>query len=193
MPLTAARQVGPAGRVIAFEPDPRTFDALQANIEENDLANIVSAHSSAVSATSGPGEFHLSSMPYLSSLAAPRRYDKPVPVEKVALDDFLGGKKVDVVKMDIEGGEPEALAGTRATIAGNPSMIPFAELNPASLRRSGHTGLELVEALRGLFGNLRAIDDDRGLELEVTDELISAGVNDNLVCRQPMASLRGGG
>jgi hypothetical protein len=39
--LVAGRLVGPRGLVLAFEPDPRNFELLLANVWRNGLANVV--------------------------------------------------------------------------------------------------------------------------------------------------------
>src|SRR5207249_2412898 len=38
--LLAARRVGPTGSVVAIEPSPKTFRALEANLAQNRLKNV---------------------------------------------------------------------------------------------------------------------------------------------------------
>lgn len=81
--ILAARRC-PQARVLAFEPHPAAFALLQANLRSNGITN-VEAHRVAI----GPAP-------------AGRR-----------LDEFVGGCQVDLLKLDCEGGELDAL-GTLA-------------------------------------------------------------------------------
>jgi len=131
---------GDGGRVYAFEPHPRTYKMLCANIA---ALNNVTPVNAAVAEQEGTAElFDYLMMSASGSLhfdesmrdlqkaqlgsgdIAPRiEHDFPVEkftVRTLALDDFLAEKGVthiDFIKMDIEGAESLALAGARHTIA----------------------------------------------------------------------------
>ncbi|MFC7542969.1 FkbM family methyltransferase [Siccirubricoccus deserti] len=47
--------VGPGGRVMAFEPNPRLFDLLQRNVAINGFSRWANCHAKAVAAKSGSG------------------------------------------------------------------------------------------------------------------------------------------
>src|SRR5207253_1792115 len=55
--VAAALRVGAAGRVYAFEPDPRTRPLLEHNVQRHRLANRVVVSSSAVGAARGRSLF----------------------------------------------------------------------------------------------------------------------------------------
>lgn len=101
------------GNVYAFEADPVSFEKCQENIIKKQLCRVeafnlgVWSESSEISFESAPnGEYGGSRISEQGTLA----------VKTVALDEFLADKKIDIIKMDIEGAEWEALKGARAII-----------------------------------------------------------------------------
>src|SRR5262245_13196238 len=106
-----------AARVYAFEPQPGIFALLRANVERNGLANVQLVHA-AVSRSRGDisvppiawstgdnfGAFSLAR----EASSASRRTGESVRV--VAIDD-LDLTACDLIKVDVEGLEPEVLEG----------------------------------------------------------------------------------
>ncbi|MEN3359919.1 MAG: hypothetical protein V7637_3901 [Mycobacteriales bacterium] len=116
------KQLYPDAVVHAFEPDPDTVAMLRRNIARNRLRD-VHVHPVAVGATAGTAEFYVDSQPgELTMGLLPERLAGRVAVVRtvpvVRLADFLAdvlaglppGRHVDLLKMDIEGSEPEVLA-----------------------------------------------------------------------------------
>ena len=123
-----ARLVGPEGRVLAFEPDQANLAMLRANLDQNRLQETVTVVASAVASEPGNAMFsldsatgstgHLGETPTLGGIAfgggALQLVETPVNtideiVERLELAPVL-------IKMDIEGGEFEALRGAARTI-----------------------------------------------------------------------------
>lgn len=108
-----SRAVGPAGRVYAFEPDPRSFDCLEKNVALHRLTNVV-LDRRGVWSHSGRVEFQAEgNMGSAVVAAADRSSDTRRWIDVVSLSDFCAEKgiaKVDFVKMDIEGSEAPILA-----------------------------------------------------------------------------------
>src|SRR5207249_4760314 len=102
--LVASRLVGAAGQVVAFEPDPRLHGYLTRNLQDNNCTNVI-ARQAAVTDHAGTARF--TSDP--GGTGGRVSEEAGDAVEAVALDDL--DLDVDVVKMDIEGGEVRALAG----------------------------------------------------------------------------------
>ena len=101
------KKIWPEARIIAFEPDPRTFEILQNNVKTNDWKN-VELHNLAVSDREGEMDFYTdpSGKFSLESSAFGSRVPGGVKhrVKTVPLSRFLS-QPVDFIKMDIEGSE----------------------------------------------------------------------------------------
>ncbi len=178
--------VGEAGRVIALEPHPGSHAILLRNTRE--LPN-VTALRLAASDHSGSAQLHdylmmsaSGSLHYDEALArrqrerrgfgdvAPRGDDfqaRSFSVRAVRIDECLaelGVERVDLVKMDIEGGELSALRGMRRAIAASPGLNLVMEYNPAALRAFGHEPMAALAETRALgFKRVAAITADAGL------------------------------
>jgi len=161
--LLAARQVGSTGRVYSFEPEPVNFSFLLRNIDRNALSNIVSALPYAVAEKSGTKTFFLEPDEGSgSSLFFQRQREATkVPVECVALDAFLDESLVvDIIKVDIEGGEVAALGGMEQTIRrGGQDLVMFVECFPRGLQSAGTTPRALVTRLETLGLSVMLIDE----------------------------------
>ena len=94
-------------RIFAFEPDPANFAKLQATAGGDPRVSVAQA---AVGRTNGAIPFSAERSPSSSSAKG------GMPVECVALDSHLVNERPTLIKMDIEGFEPEALAGAREII-----------------------------------------------------------------------------
>jgi FkbM family methyltransferase len=157
--LLAAALVGPSGRVIAFEPDPRSFAWLRRNIRRNRCRHVTPIQQAVADRSGSATLFSHPLDPSQNSLHAFASPRASVAVETVALDARLPAARVDVVKMDIEGGEVRALQGMQALLEANPAVTLFVELNPAALRRAGSSGEELVAWLRQAGFRVARLDE----------------------------------
>jgi FkbM family methyltransferase len=162
-----SRLVGPAGRVITFEPDPDLFATLQRNCVLNGCAN-VEAHNLAVGSSHGrlllqklvfnAGDNHLAE-------GGSRLFRHAVETEVVALDEFLPGLRPDLVKIDVQGWEFEVLKGMDAMLRAHPGTDIYLELWPQGLRRASCSTEAVVHWLRDrgfkLYGahDLKPLDD----------------------------------
>jgi FkbM family methyltransferase len=166
--LQAARAVGPSGRVIAFEPNPRTLPVLRRNLEANGLADRVEIVELALGSAPGRASFFLTPAGDESSLHGRAASGDVVEVEVDAADAQLGEAAVDVVKLDVEGGEVEALRGMRALLR-RASPVVFAECNPEALAAAGTSVGDLLGELEALDYEVRWIDE-AARELRPLDE-----------------------
>jgi FkbM family methyltransferase len=183
--LQSARAAGPTGRVLAFEPNPRAVPLIERNLAVNGLAARATVVPLALADIPGRRAFYLSGGGDTSSLHAPESASERIEVDVTTLDTWLDpAVRVDVVKLDIEGGEAAALRGMRETLErARPELIVFAECNPPLLERSGSSADELVAILRGHGLDVLWIDEEQGLARPLPEIDWSHGYV-NLYCRR---------
>jgi FkbM family methyltransferase len=109
-----AKAVGPRGRVLAVEPDPESFAALERNVREQGLDN-VATEPSAVWDQAGTIVFQSGGVT-TSRVATDELSTRTVSVPTRTLEALLerhGFGRVDFLKMDIEGAEFTVLPQAR--------------------------------------------------------------------------------
>src|SRR5262249_44198555 len=119
--LVAARIVGAAGAVYAFEPNAPIRERLERHIALNGLSNVV-VSAEAVSAETGEIGFYASVNPEnqgSSSLLPGEGLGAEQIVPAVALDDLVARhrRRFDLLKMDVEGAELQLFAGGKSLLA----------------------------------------------------------------------------
>lgn len=161
--LIAARR---ASKVFSFEPDPRSFSNLKRNVETNNAMN-VHLINKAVRNKSGKDPFCSYSKYPLDrgNLHLVSRNEKmnqeSIIVETISLDEFFRdkSKRIDIVKMDIEGLELEALEGMADLINTNRNMKFFMEFNPYTLNRRGVKLDSFVKLIFETFSCVYHVDE----------------------------------
>src|SRR6266516_568934 len=144
-------QTYPRCRIHAFEPDARILGALRKNIAINGAANVTVAPV-ALSDFSGVGSMpaYLGASGYLMS--DPRAAVVVVDVEVTTLDRYArehGIDRLDLVKVDIEGGEYRFIQGAQETL-GTLRPLVVMELRDDLLRRSQASEREVIALWRHL-------------------------------------------
>jgi len=135
-----AAHANPAAKIFAFEPHPRAFERLVKNVARNRFDNVRCLRN-ACGAADGMAQFHsidVDSVPSRSTLdAAMMRPEWGLcswPVEVRALDHLASGEglvRVDLLKIDVEGTEPDVLRGMPETLRRDRPVI-FAEVLPGA-------------------------------------------------------------
>lgn len=113
--IQASRAVGPSGRVIALEPDAANRRQLENNIFLNGLSNCSVVPKAAWEHNEKIG-WHSSTVPVWRKADMDERANLVQAITIDTLVDELGLKRVDWIKMDIEGAEIEALRGAGRTL-----------------------------------------------------------------------------
>jgi FkbM family methyltransferase len=115
-----AQFVGSTGKVYAVEPSPHNFKILNKSIDFNNLSNKVLTSQLAISSFTGKQDFNIAAETNLHSFAYTKHTKSTISVKTSTIDDFFVGKPFpNFIKMDIEGGEVEALAGMNKILKHN--------------------------------------------------------------------------
>jgi FkbM family methyltransferase len=173
--LALSRAVGPAGRVIAFEPDPDNAALLRKNLDVNGCSNVtviedalgdeskdVKLYESddnrgalSTSDVLGVGEEH--------AIRVRMRRGDAVLAEL--------GVQPRLAKIDVEGAEPLVIAGLGAQL---PQVLMF-EFVPHLLRAAGRDPAEFLHRLRSAGYSLAAVDPESGRARDLTPAELAAG------------------
>jgi FkbM family methyltransferase len=134
-----------AGRVIAVEPDPTNLELLRQNVARNACTNVtvlpcaLGGKTCQVGLTQDPrnrGALSVTDAGAAGAVGVPMRRAADVLRELRA--------RPRVMKVDVEGAEPDVLAGFDAL----PDVIMF-EFTPEQLRRQGHDPLGFLQWVTG--------------------------------------------
>lgn len=187
--LLFAKQVGPRGKVFAFEPDPTNYSILKKNIEMNGYNNVILIQK-AVSDTNGKIRLYLSE----DNKGDHRIYDSYdnrqfVEIDSIRLDDyFKDNPGVSFIKMDVQGAEGSALAGMQELLDKSKGVKLIMEFSPTGLRQFGSEPIGVVEKLIKLHFKLYHLNDTEQKILPIdTPESIEKYIPDhndhiNLYC-----------
>ena len=188
--LLAAANIGPAGKLLSFEANPRMAEILRRNISINGFLDRAQVVNKAVFSANQTLEFSVydkymggSSLFVAGAQTAsddrhvgifdPQVNDtfRLIEVEAVALDSYFAqGSKVDFIKIDAEGAEPHILAGANRLLAENKDVQIMTEFAPQVLQRGGSSAEEFYASIRALgFRVLRIEQDPSLVELELSE------------------------
>ncbi len=134
--LLASRLVGERGHVQAFEPLDANRARLDAALDLNGARN-VTVHGCAVAARSGERMIYAHGASNMWTLVRERGEHESVRVECQSLDELAGAVgPPDLIKIDVEGAEVEALRGGRELLEQyRPALI--LEFSDAALLAEG--------------------------------------------------------
>ena len=166
--LAAARALGDRGHVHAVEPSPGNQRLLRLNLHD---ARNVTLHPVAAGSCQGTGQFQITH-DSLHDAFAVRSTATAITATTVRIEplDALIKPPVRLVKMDIQGYEPEALAGMKHLIENSPGLAMIVEWDPACLRAAGYDpgclpgllesmGVRLESAINDQAGTTERVDD----------------------------------
>lgn len=160
MSINAAKIVGPDGRVIAVEPEPRARELLQFNASLNDSK--IEIVPKAISDVPGTANFNVATEMGLSRLDNSRKntsgmiLQENVTVQKTTVDllvsEMIPNRDITLLKMDVEGHEMRILQGAAALIAKQKTMFML-EINFGALAQNELSFKDIFE-----FFNARGYD-----------------------------------
>jgi FkbM family methyltransferase len=160
--LKFARWVGPTGQVMAFEANPDLAERIRQNVTLNRFSH-VTVIGRPVHRCSEPVEFYISPNPGQSSILATqvREPDHVLHLQATTVDEVIeaqGWQRLDVIKIDIEGNDCNALLGARKTLVRFHPALAFEYWynTPPEVAQEAISLLdELGYTLRGLWRNGR--------------------------------------
>jgi FkbM family methyltransferase len=152
--LLASKKVGPAGRVLAFEPSPRERKKLLRHLRFNHCLN-VKIWDCALGRAAGNAELFIidGTQTGCNSLRPPNSVQptKSVPVRLESLDECMereGIEHIDFIKMDVEGAEMEVLNGATRLLDRRPRPVLMCEVQCIRTAPWGYPAKSIVDFLR---------------------------------------------
>ena len=158
--LMASRIVGDAGKVVAYEPDPRNYEMLSRNIQRNGMTN-VTAYEMAIDTRDRTGTLYRSATnqgDHRLFDAHPTESRDGVTVRAVnpSIQWFTDGIKPDFIKCDTQGYESRvftAIAEYIARLDALPTLL--IEYWPNGIKAAGGCPSRLIELLTGIGYDIR--------------------------------------
>lgn len=149
--LNASNIVGLDGKVIAFEAFKPNYIKFNDNIKINNFTNII-AENKAISNQNSTIEILYNESEKNVGMASTylKNFTSKELVECFSLDHYLKEKminKVDLIKIDIEGGEFNALLGMNRILSELKPKV-LIEINQVALENSGHSENEIIELFK---------------------------------------------
>lgn len=191
--LYLARQVGPKGRVVAFEPTDYGFAKLTRNIELNpNLSDRIDAVQAMLSDQTEdiPPEVYASWPLEKASDLHPRHLGRLMKTKQatcITLDGYLAEKginRVDLIKMDIDGYETAALRGAVETLRRHRPVMVM-ELAPHVLDEHGTSVEELANLMVDMGYQFEDMNSGKPLPSDGAKlrSMISHGASRNVFAR----------
>jgi FkbM family methyltransferase len=170
--LLAARRVSPGGLVLAFEPSPRNYELLLANVWRNALNNVV-CFPWAVSDHNGFVDLFLDERNTGDNRLFQDDRGPGLRVRAVALDALPSVRPpIDVVKIDVQGAEEAVIEGMKHLLSRSPQARVTLEYWPFGLRALGRDERGALDYYRSLGYRLRVQNPEEPGVAEWTDEEI---------------------
>jgi FkbM family methyltransferase len=177
----------PQGRVFALEPGKTIFGLLERNLKHSGRQNVTPLNCAVSDQTQVLRFVEQSAYGHLDANAAACSPEDEGAVKTYALDDLVDELKLDrldFIKVDVEGFEPEFFEGARRTLARFNPVVYF-ELNSWCLiDHGGHNPIEFMTKIVGDFRFVYRVnnntDSDTVLDKVVSSHLAQALVHANI-------------
>jgi FkbM family methyltransferase len=135
-----------ASRVYSIEPEPANLNLFRQNIDLNSSSSKVELFANAVG--DKPGQLSL----FLSEDNAGdhQLYDskegrKQIQVDVKRVDDLVGQRQIDFIKMDVQGFEPYVVEGMLGILERNRDLILLTEFWPSGIKKAGSDPQKMLD------------------------------------------------
>lgn len=166
--LVAAKRIGTEGQIVAFEPSRREFARLRLHLRWNGSTTVHAEHFAVGSSTEESAFFQITSGDATRGGLRPPASDDSVTeirVRTVCLDSYISSfplARVDLVKLDVEGGEMEALRGA-SSLLGKMRPMLICEVLDATTQVWGYEARDIIEYLGNLGYSWFEFQEDGGI------------------------------
>lgn len=166
--VTLARLLRPDGKLLALEPAPLAFRALQASVIANGLAARVDTRQIAVGDEAGE---RLLPQPNSGPNGA-------VPVAVATLDSLIApGTCIDLIKIEAREAEFAILGGMTRILAESPDIVVMVKIGATDLQPAGASSMDVIELMAeqgfsafsvdNADGHLSPLDPQRAVEAAI--------------------------
>lgn len=145
-----SKLVGPEGVVYAFEPDSNNFELLKLNSRKY---KNVKLYNLAVADQTGAIDFYKVKENTGCHSIVPTDNSVKISVPAVTLDRFIAENnltRIDIIKIDIEGGESRAFIGMRNLFLSSKDLSIVTEFNPEAIKTAGLEPEVFLKNIEGL-------------------------------------------
>lgn len=173
----------PKGRVFALEPGKTIFGLLERNLAHNGLTTVTPLNCAVSNRTQVLHFLERSAYGHLHAEGLDCPAGDAGAVKAYALDDLIDELKLDrldFIKVDVEGFEPQVFEGARRTLARFDPVVYF-ELNSWCLM--DHAGNNPIDFMKKIVGDFRCVcrvNNDPESDV-VLDKVVSANLAQTLV------------
>ena len=175
--LMALAAAGEGGEVHAFEPEPRNFEILMENVRRNALKGVV-MQQMALSSQRGLARLYAASENRGDHTLVEVKGRCTTVVPSTTFDDYsadrCGGRRVRLVKIDVQGFELEVVRGMRRSLVEERIDAVLLELWPWRVRRTGRSCAELPALLGDLPYDVTVLSETSGGRYRRLDEIVAA-------------------
>ena len=138
----------------AFEPHPANRARLIDHLRDNQLIERVRVHEAALSDRSGVATIHMpvqgAANHGMASLFSPAGESEAVEVPTVRVDEAIAGARPRLIKIDVEGAEPLAVAGMAGLVQVERPPAIIAEYNVDTARQAGFRAARICGSIAAL-------------------------------------------
>lgn len=164
----ALQNMPTGGRIVVFEPEPLRNAVLRELFAPYQHVRLFDF---AVDCVKGTKQFVRPTVAGWPCATSADIEGERFTVNTIRLDELMGNEAVDIIKMDIEGAEANALVGMKETIARSTPKIYF-EVHPYLVHRISKNGVRHMEELL-IGGGYSLFNCDYG-ELVATRRIVGA-------------------
>jgi len=189
--LIMAKLVGEKGKVYAFEADPTNFEILKKNVEVNGYKNIVLVNK-VVSNKNEKIKFYVDRGNTAGNSLFNGDKEEYNEVDAIKIDDYFpNNKKIDFIKIDIEGSEGRAMKGMVNLLEKNKEIKIVTEVYPQLLndvgKEEGINAKDYLNLLQEKNFKLYDVDEkNKSIVLSSPEEILNKYKNKwtNLLCKR---------